>query len=122
MLIWYFEDSICDVALMRHGFPEDTVVHLSPPYDGDFWESLPEGTPDVICVDVMLVTVTGFEIIRMIDGVSKLRESKVILASSVHPLASEEWRSAEDRIDLFCEKPITRDKVLRVVEGRGHGT
>ncbi len=119
MKIWLIEDNKSDIELFKHEFINHEIFVTTPILGKDLQE--PDFNADLVVIDTLLVHTTGFEVLRNLDEKGKLCGKMVILISSAEPFKGKEWKSIEDKIDLFCEKPLREQKVFELFEAVGYG-
>jgi CheY-like chemotaxis protein len=108
-----------DIMLRKYGLVSKTVVYHSASEALDFLAPIsnPENFPTYIFADIHMPEVTGFDFMdRYLLLPEDLRKNCtfIFLSSSKLPQDMEKLKDYQDK-SVFLEKPLTREKIARVV-------
>ena len=86
-------------------------------YDGfEAGKLLAENAPDICIVDMNLPGIDGHRLIRTIREDATLKAPKIVAMSGIEVEISGRDRILEEGADVFLEKPVNTDELVRVVE------
>ncbi len=107
-------DFVASVAAVLEG--EGIAVQTAPDATG-LVEALEEGRPDMILLDAMLPTVSGWDAVRVIRTIPETRDVPILFVSGRADLASR-VTAFEAGADDYLVKPFVREELLARVRVR----
>lgn len=114
-VILYIEDNPSNVLLMRHvvkGLDDVELAVAVTPREGiELATSL---SPSLILLDINLPELDGFEVLRMLRGYPRLRETP-IFAVTANALPQEERRGLAAGFQQYITKPIEVNRLLAAI-------
>lgn len=108
--IWVFDDSEDDSDFIKHEFADCNVSSIDV-----FKEvlELPSSMPDLILLDMFMTTRTAFDVLKNLKEHIELKDVLTVLVSGASPYKG--WDEYDGNL-LFCEKPVTKEKIQRIIE------
>ncbi|MFA5779211.1 MAG: response regulator [Elusimicrobiota bacterium] len=78
-------------------------------------EKIIQSQPDILCLDIMMPNMNGFQVLEVLNADNELRKIPVIMVS-VAAGDVEKERAKKFGVDDFILKPIDFEKLLKTVE------
>lgn len=78
-------------------------------------EKIIHNKPDVVCLDIMMPNMNGFQVLEILNSDSELKKIPVIMVS-VAAGDMEKERAKKFGVDDFILKPIDFEKLLKAIE------
>lgn len=103
--------------LEEHGFE---VRAANDSAEGE--EMIRERAPDVILLDLMMPGRSGVQLLARLRRDEATRNIPIVMVTGIKEKLGIDWGEFADELksrkpDGFVEKPITEDKIMKVVEG-----
>ena len=98
------------LELESHGYSVDVALSGTKGI-----EKIIQNKPDIICLDIMMPNMNGFQVLEVLNANNELRKIPVIMVS-VAAGDVEKERAKKFGVDDFILKPIDFEKLLKTVE------
>jgi DNA-binding response OmpR family regulator len=108
-------DDSPDIRLSLSAMLRQQGLVVSTANDGDHGLVMArDQQPDIICLDLMLPTVSGLEVCRRLREMPETRHIPVIIVSA-RPFPQDRASASQAGADAFISKPLNRQTVTATV-------